>query len=72
VTLNRPEVLNAFNQKMRDELKFVWRALRYNDDVRVVVLTAAGTARSARASTASAPADNKGPGGHPPSDGSRR
>jgi enoyl-CoA hydratase/carnithine racemase len=42
VTLNRPEVLNAFNQKMRDELKYVWRALRYNDDVRVVVLTAAG------------------------------
>jgi enoyl-CoA hydratase/carnithine racemase len=42
VTLNRPDVLNAFNQKMRDELKFVWRELRYNDDARVVVLTAAG------------------------------
>jgi enoyl-CoA hydratase/carnithine racemase len=42
VTLNRPDVLNAFNQKMRDELKFVWRALRYNDDVRVVVLGATG------------------------------
>jgi enoyl-CoA hydratase/carnithine racemase len=42
VTLNRPEVLNAFNQKMRDELQSVWRGMRWNDDVRVVVLTAAG------------------------------
>ena len=42
VTLNRPDVLNAFNQKMRDELQSVWRGMRWNDDVRVVVLTAAG------------------------------
>jgi enoyl-CoA hydratase/carnithine racemase len=42
VTLNRPDVLNAFNQKMRDELQAVWRGMRWNDDVRVVVLTAAG------------------------------
>ena len=42
VTLNRPDVLNAFNQKMRDELQSVWRGMRWNDDVRVVVLTGAG------------------------------
>ena len=42
ITLNRPDVLNAFNQKMRDELKFVWRELRWNDAVRVVVLTGSG------------------------------
>jgi enoyl-CoA hydratase/carnithine racemase len=42
VTLNRPEVLNAFNHKMEEELKFLWGDLRGNDDVRVVVLTGAG------------------------------
>jgi enoyl-CoA hydratase/carnithine racemase len=42
VTLNRPEVHNAFNQRMQDELRTLWRALRANDDVRSVVLTGAG------------------------------
>jgi enoyl-CoA hydratase/carnithine racemase len=42
VTLNRPDVYNAFNIKMQHELRDVWRGLRYNDDVRVAVLTAAG------------------------------
>jgi enoyl-CoA hydratase/carnithine racemase len=42
VTLNRPEVLNAFNHQMEHELKSVWRAMRGNDDVRVAVLTGAG------------------------------
>lgn len=42
VTLNRPEVLNAFNAKMREELQHVWRSLRGNDDVRAIVLTGAG------------------------------
>ncbi len=42
VTLNRPEVRNAFNQKMQSELRELWRSLRVNDDVRVVVLTGAG------------------------------
>jgi enoyl-CoA hydratase/carnithine racemase len=42
VTLNRPEVLNAFNEKMQIELKDVWRSLRTNDDVRAIVLTGAG------------------------------
>ena len=42
VTMNRPEVYNAFNRKMQDELQHVWRSLRRNDDVRAVVWTGAG------------------------------
>jgi enoyl-CoA hydratase/carnithine racemase len=42
VTLNRPEVHNAFNQQMQAELQQLWRDLRRNDDVRAVVLTGAG------------------------------
>jgi enoyl-CoA hydratase/carnithine racemase len=42
VTLNRPEVHNAFNMKMQHELRHVWTSLRTDDDVRVVVLTGAG------------------------------
>lgn len=42
VRLNRPDVLNCFNLKMREELKTIWRGLRNDDDVNAVVLTAAG------------------------------
>ncbi len=42
VTLNRPEVHNAFNFQMQRELKDVWRSLRTNNDVRCIVLTGAG------------------------------
>jgi enoyl-CoA hydratase/carnithine racemase len=42
VTLNRPDVHNAFNFQMQRELKDVWQSLRRNDDVRCVVLTGAG------------------------------
>ena len=42
VTLNRPEVHNAFDQQMQGELRELWQSLRRNDDVRVVVLTGAG------------------------------
>jgi enoyl-CoA hydratase/carnithine racemase len=42
VTLNRPERLNAFNAAMQRELQTLWRSLRANDGVRVVVLTGAG------------------------------
>jgi len=42
VTLNRPEVYNAFNVQMQRELRELWTGLRRNDDVRVVVLTGAG------------------------------
>jgi enoyl-CoA hydratase/carnithine racemase len=42
VTLNRPEVHNAFNVAMQLELQQVWRSLRRNDDVRAVILTGSG------------------------------
>jgi enoyl-CoA hydratase/carnithine racemase len=42
VTLNRPAVHNAFNAQMQRELHALWRGLRRNDAVRVVVLTGAG------------------------------
>lgn len=42
VTLNRPEVLNAVNMAMRDELWEVFRALRDDPDVRVAVFRGAG------------------------------
>jgi enoyl-CoA hydratase/carnithine racemase len=42
VTLNRPEVHNAFNHVMEGELRELWASLRVNDDVRVVILTGAG------------------------------
>jgi enoyl-CoA hydratase/carnithine racemase len=42
VTLNRPDVMNAFDARMLDELSALWRQLRTDDDVRVIVLTGAG------------------------------
>jgi enoyl-CoA hydratase/carnithine racemase len=42
VTLNRPQVHNAFNIQMRRELKDCWRSLRNDGDVNCVVLTGAG------------------------------
>jgi enoyl-CoA hydratase/carnithine racemase len=42
VTLDRPEVLNAFDPTMVEELRAVWQALRADPEVRAVVLTAAG------------------------------
>jgi enoyl-CoA hydratase/carnithine racemase len=42
VTLNRPDVHNAFNRAMQRELQHVWRSLRDNTAVGAVVLTGAG------------------------------
>ncbi len=42
VTLDRPEVLNAFDEQMQDELAATWQRLRHDDDVRCVVLTGRG------------------------------
>ena len=42
VTLNRPDVHNAFNYQMQRELNDLWESLRRNDDVRSIVLTGAG------------------------------
>jgi enoyl-CoA hydratase/carnithine racemase len=43
ITLNRPEVHNAFNLRMQDELAALWRHIRVDEAVRVVVLTGAGS-----------------------------
>jgi len=42
VTLNRPEVYNAFNAVMMREVAQVWRHLRTRDDIRAAVLTGEG------------------------------
>jgi enoyl-CoA hydratase/carnithine racemase len=42
VTLDRPEVHNAFNQEMQEELRQLWRDLRGHDAVRAIILTGAG------------------------------
>lgn len=42
ITLNRPDRMNAFNEKMCAELASAWGAVRETDDVHVAVLTAAG------------------------------
>jgi enoyl-CoA hydratase/carnithine racemase len=46
VTLNRPEVLNCFDQRMLDEFGRIWRICRHEDDIHVVLLRAAGQAFS--------------------------
>ncbi len=42
VTLNRPEKLNALNQRLREEIVECFRALEADDHVRAVVVTGAG------------------------------
>ncbi|MEZ0088904.1 enoyl-CoA hydratase/isomerase family protein [Streptacidiphilus sp. EB129] len=42
VTLNRPELHNAFDLRMMRELRDLWRELREDDEVRVVIITGAG------------------------------
>jgi enoyl-CoA hydratase/carnithine racemase len=42
VTLNRPERLNAFNQQTLDDFTALWRYAAQDEDIRVVVLRAAG------------------------------
>lgn len=42
VTLNRPDVMNAFNAQMQAELSGVWREMRSDNAVRCAVLTGAG------------------------------
>lgn len=44
VSLNRPAVRNAINQQMQSELHELWHGLRYDDDVRCIVLTGEGDA----------------------------
>jgi 2-(1,2-epoxy-1,2-dihydrophenyl)acetyl-CoA isomerase len=46
ITLNRPDVLNAFNKQMTDELQDALKAAERDRAVRVLVLTGAGRAFS--------------------------
>ena len=49
LTLNRPEVLNALNLQMRDELWSAFEAFRDDPDARVLIVGGAGRAFSAGA-----------------------
>jgi enoyl-CoA hydratase/carnithine racemase len=42
ITLNRPEALNAFNRKMCEEMRAVWKRVKADPLVHAVVLRAAG------------------------------
>ncbi|ALJ18832.1 enoyl-CoA hydratase/isomerase family protein [Microbacterium sp. No. 7] len=42
ITLNRPEAMNSFNERMCEEFADVWERVRLDDDVHAVVLRAAG------------------------------
>lgn len=42
ITLNRPEAMNSFNQAMLEDFESIWRTVRADDDVHVMVLRAAG------------------------------
>jgi enoyl-CoA hydratase/carnithine racemase len=42
ITLDRPEVLNAFDRRMCEEVRTAWRQVKDDPDVRAVVLRAAG------------------------------
>src|SRR4030095_16958516 len=44
ITLNRPEVLNAITLEIYAQLRDLFEALRYEDEVRVVIITGAGRA----------------------------
>ena len=42
VTLNRPEMLNAFNFEMLEELRKVVESIQIHPDIRIVIITGAG------------------------------
>jgi enoyl-CoA hydratase/carnithine racemase len=42
ITLDRPDRLNAYDHALVDELHGLWRDLRFDDSVRVIVVTGAG------------------------------
>lgn len=42
ITLDRPDRLNAFDVTLTRELHGLWRDLRFDDDVRAIVVTGAG------------------------------
>ncbi|WP_030616829.1 enoyl-CoA hydratase/isomerase family protein [Streptomyces fulvoviolaceus] len=42
ITLNRPQAMNGFNQRMLEEFSDIWQTVKTDDDVHVVVLRGAG------------------------------
>ena len=42
VTINRPEAYNSFTFEMQEEFRSLWRSLRSNDQINVIVLTGSG------------------------------
>jgi 2-(1,2-epoxy-1,2-dihydrophenyl)acetyl-CoA isomerase len=52
VTLNRPDVLNAFNQQLLDDLGAAVASVNADEEIRVVILTGEGRAFSAGADLA--------------------
>jgi enoyl-CoA hydratase/carnithine racemase len=56
VTLHRPDKLNAFTRRMRDELVHVFGRADNDDDVRVIIVTGAGRAFCAGADLSGGPA----------------
>jgi len=51
VTMDRPDVLNAMDRRMHAELAEIWDDVEADDEIRAVVLTGAGAARSPSART---------------------
>jgi len=52
LTLNRPEVRNAFNQEMIDEIREALRLIGKDEEIRVLIITGAGKAFQAGADIA--------------------
>ena len=52
LTLNRPEVRNAFNQEMIDELRDALRLIDRDEEIKVLIITGAGKAFQAGADIA--------------------
>jgi len=52
LTLNRPDVRNAFNQEMIDELRDALRFIDKSEDIRILIITGAGKAFQAGADIA--------------------
>jgi len=52
LTLNRPEVRNAFNQEMIDEIRDALRLIDIDEEIRVLIITGAGKAFQAGADIA--------------------
>lgn len=49
ITLNRPERMNAMNQRLKDELRDCWRRVKTDPDVWCAIITGAGKAFSSGA-----------------------